>query len=60
MGSGWLRADLDLWQKRAASSDAAERALTTPTLGFWLDDIDLSGARNPDPLSKLPAVERKA
>ncbi len=55
---GWLRADLDLRRKQAASADAAERATAAGAMGYWLADASLSGVREPGPLAKLPAAER--
>jgi hypothetical protein len=55
---GWLRADLALRQKQAASADVAERSAAAANLSHWLADTDLSGVRDPEPLAKLPAAER--
>jgi tetratricopeptide (TPR) repeat protein/tRNA A-37 threonylcarbamoyl transferase component Bud32 len=55
---GWLRADLDLRRKQAASPDAAERGAAAARLAHWLADSDLSGVRDPAPLAQLPAAER--
>jgi tetratricopeptide (TPR) repeat protein len=47
----WLRADLDLRQKQAASADQAERRTSATTLLRWLQDPDLAGP--------LPGVGRE-
>jgi hypothetical protein len=53
---------LDLWQKQAASADAAERravaSKVAAKMAWWLSDTDLSGLRGPGPLPILPAAER--
>jgi hypothetical protein len=41
----WLRAELDLGKKQAASADQAERRTSASTLLRWLQDPDLAGAR---------------
>jgi tetratricopeptide (TPR) repeat protein len=55
----WLRADLALHEKRAASKDAADRKTTAATMSQWLAETDLSGLRDPKALASLPADERK-
>jgi Flp pilus assembly protein TadD len=42
---GWLRADLTLWQKQAASAKPAERTQAAAALSHWLRDTDLDGVR---------------
>jgi tetratricopeptide (TPR) repeat protein len=54
----WLRADLDLQRKQAASADGGERGTAAAKLAHWLVDTDLAGVRDPEPLAKLPAAER--
>jgi tetratricopeptide (TPR) repeat protein len=55
---GWLRADLTLRQKQAASAEIAERNDAAAQMAHWLIDRDLSSARDPESLPKLPADER--
>jgi Flp pilus assembly protein TadD len=54
----WLRADLALWQTQAAAANAAGRTEAAAKLSVWLQESDLAGVREPDPLAKLPEVER--
>jgi Flp pilus assembly protein TadD len=54
----WLRADLALWQKQAAAPNAAGRSEAAAKLSAWLQESDLAGVREADPLAKLPDVER--
>jgi tetratricopeptide (TPR) repeat protein/tRNA A-37 threonylcarbamoyl transferase component Bud32 len=54
----WLRADLALHKKQAASSDPTERQKTAAMLAHWLGDPDLTEVRpGKEPLA-LPAAER--
>jgi len=55
---GWLRADLDLRRKQAASAAASHRSEAGAKLSNWLADSGLSGVRDSEPLAKLPAAER--
>jgi tetratricopeptide (TPR) repeat protein len=55
----WLRTDLALRQRQAASSSDAERRVAAGDMGHWLGDADLSAVRGPEPLAKLPAAERE-
>jgi tetratricopeptide (TPR) repeat protein len=57
-GLGWLRADLVLCQKQAASADAGMRGAAVRALNLWLTDSDLAGVREPGRLANLPAAER--
>jgi tetratricopeptide (TPR) repeat protein len=45
MALGWLRADLALHQKKAASPIGSERKSAAMMLSWWLKDSDLSGVR---------------
>ena len=54
----WLRADLALWQKQAVAANAAGRSGASAKLSAWLQESDMAGVREPDPLTKLPDVER--
>jgi Flp pilus assembly protein TadD len=56
---GWMRADVALRRRQAASSDPAERAAAAARLGHWLADSDFSGVRDPRALEALPGEERK-
>jgi Flp pilus assembly protein TadD len=54
----WLRADLALRQKQAASANPAERQTSAASLSHWLANSDLAGVRpGKEPLA-LPAAER--
>jgi len=55
----WLRADLALCKRKAASAVAADHKTALAKLTHWLADTDLSGVREPKALEKLPAVERQ-
>jgi tetratricopeptide (TPR) repeat protein len=57
-GQGWLRADLILRRKQAASADADLRGDAAWNLNYWLTDPDLAWVREPGRLAALPAVER--
>jgi serine/threonine-protein kinase len=54
----WLRADLALWRKRAASSSASERKAAAAELGSWLGDSDLATTRPGVARIGMPADER--
>jgi tetratricopeptide (TPR) repeat protein/tRNA A-37 threonylcarbamoyl transferase component Bud32 len=56
----WLRADLALHQKQAASANATERQTAAERLAHWLTDADLSGVRPGKEPLVLPAEERAA
>jgi tetratricopeptide (TPR) repeat protein/tRNA A-37 threonylcarbamoyl transferase component Bud32 len=56
----WLRADLDYWQKLAASSSAAEREKVAAALSYWFSDSDLSATRPGTPRVDMPAAEQAA
>jgi hypothetical protein len=55
----WLRADLGVRQKQAASAKPADRQRAAAVLAHWLTDTDLAGVRDPGPLAKLSAAERQ-
>jgi tetratricopeptide (TPR) repeat protein len=56
----WLRSDLGLRQKQAASAKPDDRRKAADVLDHWLTDTDLAGVRDPEPLAKLPTTEREA
>jgi hypothetical protein len=56
----WLRADLDVCDKRLASSQAAELQAILHRLQHWQQDTDLAGVRDESALSVLSAEERAA
>ncbi len=53
----WLRADLALRVKQAASTQPKDRAAAQEALSDWLRDTDLAGVRG-DAVTKLPEAER--
>jgi Flp pilus assembly protein TadD len=55
----WLRADLAIWKRQAASRSASERTAAAAALTWWLGDSDLSAVRRPFLLAALPAAEAK-
>jgi serine/threonine-protein kinase len=55
----WLRADLDAWARKLESSPAVDRAKAHQALGWWRQDPDLAGLRDPASLEKLPPAERQ-
>jgi hypothetical protein len=55
----WLRADLDLREQQAASSNAVERKTAADMMTLWLRDTDLVGIRDEAALAKLPPAERE-
>jgi tetratricopeptide (TPR) repeat protein len=55
----WLRADLTLHKKQAASAVAADRQTAAANLTHWQGDTDLLGVREPKALEKLPAGEQE-
>lgn len=55
---GWLRADLALHNKQAASDDPAQRQATAARLEHWLADRDLAGLRQGQGRIGMPAAER--
>jgi hypothetical protein len=55
---GWLRGFLVLRQRQAASDKPADHQEAVRALDIWLDDADLVGVRDAEPLAKLPAAER--
>jgi hypothetical protein len=56
----WLRADLELWSKRAESDQATDRQATRAQLQHWQRDTDLAGVREDAALKKLPVEEQEA
>jgi tetratricopeptide (TPR) repeat protein/tRNA A-37 threonylcarbamoyl transferase component Bud32 len=54
----WLRADLALHKKQAASSNPTERQETAAKLAHWLGDSDLTEVRPGKQPLALPAAER--
>jgi serine/threonine-protein kinase len=56
----WLRADLTMWAKQAASEKPNERELVQKILKHWQSVADLAGVRDPEALAKLPEAERDA
>jgi tetratricopeptide (TPR) repeat protein/tRNA A-37 threonylcarbamoyl transferase component Bud32 len=55
----WLKADLALWSKQLASEKPPDLQAARQALKHWQKDPDLAGVRDPEPLAKLPEVERK-
>jgi serine/threonine-protein kinase len=55
----WLRADLVLWGGALAGAPAGAREGVRHRLAEWRADPDLAGLRDPAPLEKLSAAERK-
>jgi hypothetical protein len=55
----WLRADLQLWDRRLTAGPKG-RAAVREKLGAWLHEADLAGVHGPDALAKLPPEERAA
>jgi tetratricopeptide (TPR) repeat protein len=56
----WLKADLALWAKQAASDDPKAREVVQQQLKHWQTDADLAGIRDKDAVAKLPAEEQEA
>jgi serine/threonine protein kinase/Tfp pilus assembly protein PilF len=56
----WLKADLALWARQAASDDPKARAVGQRQLKRWQTDADLAGIRDNDAVMKLPAEEQEA
>jgi hypothetical protein len=50
----WLRANLEVYGKMAASNEPKNRRLATQKLGHWKIDRDLRAARDPAYLALLP------
>jgi tetratricopeptide (TPR) repeat protein/serine/threonine protein kinase len=55
----WLRADLDLWNKRLPDAKPPDRQARLQALMHWQDDADLAGIRDKDAVAKLPAEEQE-
>lgn len=56
----WLRADLAMRTKLAASADPADRKTAADRMSQWLDDSDLAGVRPGQGRFDLPVDERLA
>jgi tetratricopeptide (TPR) repeat protein len=56
----WLKADLDLWEKRLAEGKPADQKLVLDTLRHWQNDPDLASVREAASLGKLLTPEREA
>jgi hypothetical protein len=56
----WLRADLSLWHKHAASPNPTRRQTAAAILSHWLSDADLSGVRPGPGRDKMSAEESGA
>jgi serine/threonine-protein kinase len=56
----WLRADLAVWARQAASDKETDRAQVRQMLAHWQRDPDLAGLRDAAELAKLPADEQAA
>jgi serine/threonine-protein kinase len=56
----WLRADLAVWARQAASDKEADGARVRQTLGHWQRDPALAALRDAKELAKLPADEQAA
>jgi hypothetical protein len=54
----WLRADLVLRNKQAASSNAAGRKTATAAITQWLKDADLAQTRPDSPRIDMASTER--
>jgi tetratricopeptide (TPR) repeat protein len=55
----WLRADLALWQRRAASGSAKQQFSVRKVLNHWRTHDALSGVRDENALGMLPEAERR-
>jgi hypothetical protein len=55
---GWLRADLDLWDKQGEKGKPPVRTAILKTLQHWQKDTDLAGLRDAAALANLPDAER--
>src|SRR5262249_54531686 len=56
----WLRADLALRRRQAASARGADRAEAQRALRYWQSDPNLACVRDKEGLAKLPEAERNA
>jgi tetratricopeptide (TPR) repeat protein len=57
---GWLRAELDSYQKAVDSDPAAARGASHAALKHWLADPDLASVRDPAAVGMLTQTERDA
>jgi hypothetical protein len=55
----WLKAELAAWAKRLDGGDPMLREQAAQTLQHWKSDVDLTGIRNPEALTKLSDAKRK-
>jgi tetratricopeptide (TPR) repeat protein len=55
----WLRADLALWERRAASGPAKQQLPVRQALNHWRTHDALSGVRDEKALGMLPEAERR-
>jgi tetratricopeptide (TPR) repeat protein len=55
----WLRADLNLWEKRLDGDKAEDRQATRNALQHWQKHADLASVRDAEGLKKLPAEEQE-
>jgi tetratricopeptide (TPR) repeat protein/serine/threonine protein kinase len=58
---GWLRADLEVWERLLdkAPEKARSAAQAAGVLLHWLVDGDFAGLRGPEALTRLPEAERR-
>jgi hypothetical protein len=54
----WLRADLALWSKQAASNKQTERNAASAKMMLWFEDSNLAAVRPDHAKCDLPAAER--
>jgi tetratricopeptide (TPR) repeat protein len=57
---GWLQAEAAAWRKQFCADPAGKAAVIRAKTKHWLFDLDLTSAREPQELAKLPAEERPA
>jgi hypothetical protein len=55
----WLKADLELWRKQAATGQSKAVQVIIKTLSHWQSDSDLASVRDEKALSMLPEAEGK-
>jgi tetratricopeptide (TPR) repeat protein len=58
-GLVWLRDELDTWRRRLGKGSDDDRADVLQRVNDWLRDPDVAGVRDPEPLGRLPAAERR-
>jgi hypothetical protein len=54
----WLRANLELWRKRAESDKASDRQQVLMEMARWQSHTELTGVRDKEELEALPEAER--